>query len=62
MPHHGDRVFVRPSRPTEQVQRGEGLYGQFIAPEGQEVVCDGFISARLTDGSLIVCDPPAEVK
>lgn len=59
MPQNGDRVFVRP-RHGLQVQRGEGLYGQFIPAEGMYVMFDDFIAARIGDGSLHVVEPEAE--
>lgn len=52
LPTIGQRVYVRPSDPAVPVQRGDGLYGQMIAPEGQECVWDHFLSQRLAEGSI----------
>lgn len=58
-PHHGDRVYVRPTRPQEHVQRGAGLHGQFLPAEGMDCTWDSFLQDRLNDGSIVLCDPPA---
>lgn len=59
MPHHGERVFVRP-RHGLLVQRGDGLYQQYLAKEGQEVTWDPFLEARYSDGSISIVDEKAE--
>lgn len=58
MPNIGDRVYVRP-RPGHQVQRGAGLYGQFLPDDGMEVLWDEFHQARANDGSMLVGQAPA---
>lgn len=56
MPKIGDRVHVCPA-PGLQVQRGAGLYGQFLAPDGQEVTWDEFHEARQAAGELFLSKP-----
>lgn len=58
MPNYGERVLVRP-RHGLQVQRGDGLYQQYIAQEGQEVTWDAFLEARYHEGSIEVVVPMA---
>ena len=55
MPKIGDRVHVTPA-PGEAVQRGRDLFGQFLPPNGAEVVWDAYHQQRLQDGSLVL--PP----
>lgn len=56
MPNFGDRVYVRPAAGL-QVQRAAGMYGQFLPPEGTEVVWDEFHHSRLADGSIVLNRP-----
>lgn len=51
---YGTRVFVRPVSPLVRVQRAEGLYGQFLPSEGQEVLWDSFLHKRLLEGAITV--------
>lgn len=51
-PRIGERVRVRPANPSIAVQRGEGLYGQFLPPDGQECLWDEFLHRRLCEGSV----------
>lgn len=63
-PINGERVFVRP-RHGLQVQRGDGIYQQFIAKDGQEVVWDSYLEARLQEGAIELAEAPvadSEVK
>lgn len=53
MPKIGDRVHVRPAE-GEAVQRGRDLFGQFLPPDGAEVVWDAYHQQRLQDGSLVL--------
>lgn len=50
-PQNGERVHVIPT-PGMKVQRGENMYGQFLAPDGQEVLWDEFLHARLAEGAI----------
>lgn len=50
-PQNGERVLVIPT-PGMKVQRGENMYGQFLAPDGQEVLWDEFLHRRLNEGAL----------
>ncbi len=64
MPNFGDRVHVRPA-PGLQVQRAAGMYGQFLPPDGMEVVWDEFHAARLAAGEVTLATPrpaPSERK
>lgn len=54
----GERVLVKPTHPSEYVQRAAGMYGQFLKPDWQEVVLDSFLLARCLDGSLFVQPVP----
>lgn len=56
MPNIGDRVYVRPA-PGLQVQRAAGMYGQFLPPDGMDVLWDDFHEARLCDGSIHLSKP-----
>lgn len=51
-PRMGERVVARPTNPRVPVQRGAGLFGQFLPPEGQEVLWDQFLHQRLAEGSI----------
>lgn len=51
-PAIGERVHVRPTNPSIRVQRGEGLYGQFLSPSGQECIWDEFLHRRLCEGAI----------
>lgn len=51
-PQIGERVFVRPTNPSVRVQRGEGLYGQFLPVEGLECLWDDFLHCRLAEGVI----------
>lgn len=42
---------MRPAS-AERIQRGAGLFGQFLPDDGAEVVWDEFHAARLQDGSI----------
>ena len=35
-----------------KVQRGENMYGQFLPPDGQEVLWDEFLHRRFNEGAL----------
>ena len=50
-PRLGERVHVRP-RTAALVQRAEGMYGQFLAPEGQEALWDDYLHRRWTEGAI----------
>lgn len=54
------RVFVRPVSPQVRVQRAEGMYGQFLPSEGQEVLWDSFLHKRLLEGAITVEPVPAD--
>jgi len=56
-PKLGDRVFVCPA-PGHSVQRGDGLFGQFIPPDGMECTWDGFLEQRQMEGAIRVQAPP----
>lgn len=58
-PRIGERVHVRPTCPSVPVQRGEGLYGSFLPPQGAEVQFDEFLLRRLGEGVLEVVPAPA---
>lgn len=51
-PRNGERVFVRPTNSSVPVQRGDGLFGQVLAPAGEEVLWDEFLHRRLAEGSI----------
>lgn len=51
-PRTGERVHVRPSNPSVPVQRGDGLFGQFLPPQGQECLWDDFLHRRWCEGSV----------
>lgn len=51
-PRIGERVYVRPSNPAVRVQRGDGLYTQFLPAEGAEVLWDEFLHRRLCEGAI----------
>lgn len=57
-PKLGESVFVRPTNPAVRVQRGAGLYGQFLAPAGQLVRWDEFLERRMHEGALELVAPP----
>jgi hypothetical protein len=50
-PKIGERVLVVP-REGLRVQRGEFMYGQFLPPQGQEVLWDEFLHQRLNEGAI----------
>lgn len=50
-PRLGERVHVRP-RTSAPVQRAEGMYGQFLAPEGQEALWDDYLHRRWAEGAI----------
>jgi hypothetical protein len=51
-PRDGERVFVRPSCPGVRVQRGEGLFGQFLPDAGMECLWDQYLHQRLREGAI----------
>lgn len=51
-PQIGERVYVRPTNPSVRVQRGDGLYGQFLPADGQECIWDPFLHCRLAEGVI----------
>jgi hypothetical protein len=50
-PKIGERVRVIPTD-GRRVQRGEFMFGQFLPPQGQEVLWDDFLHARLSEGAI----------
>jgi len=50
-PRIGERVLVIP-REGLNVQRGEIMFGSFLPPQGQEVLWDEFLHARLCEGAI----------
>lgn len=52
-PQLGQRVIARPANPAVRVQRGENLFGQFLAPHGQEVLWDDFLQRRAEEGAVL---------
>lgn len=58
LPTFGDTVFVRPRNPAVRVQRGAGLHGQFLPPQGQAVRWDEFLQRRLDDGDIELVQMP----
>lgn len=52
-PQPGQRVIARPANPAVRVQRGENLFGQFLAPQGQEVLWDEFLQRRAEEGAVL---------
>lgn len=56
-PKLGDRVYVCPT-PGHNVQRGDGLFGQFIPPEGMECTWDIFLEQRRAEGAVRLQAPP----
>ncbi len=55
-PQHGERVIARPMNPAIPVQRGENLHGQMLAVGGQEVIWDGYLDSRFSDG-VVIAEP-----
>jgi len=52
-PLNGQRVRAIPS-PGVQIQRSAKSFGQFLPPEGDEVIFDNYHRQRLQEGSLLV--------
>lgn len=52
-PRDGERVSVRPASPALRVQRGDGLHGQFLPPEGAECIWDAFLHRRWLEGAIV---------
>ena len=53
--HHpkiGERVRVFPMSLQIPVQRGDGLFGQFLPAGGAEVLWDSFLHRRLHEGAI----------
>lgn len=50
-PQNGERVHVIPT-PGMKVQRGENMFGQFIAAKGELLLWDEFLHRRLEEGAL----------
>lgn len=50
-PQNGERVLVIPT-PGMKVQRGENMFGQFIAAKGEPLLWDEFLHRRLEEGAL----------
>ncbi len=62
-PQDGERVHVQPN--GRKVQRGEHMYGQFIASEGEELLWDQYLHQRLTEGAITwrpIAAPPKDVE
>lgn len=59
-PQLGQRVIARPANPAVRVQRGENLFGQFLAPHGQEVLWDDFLQRRAEEGAVLWQQLPDE--
>ena len=57
-PTFGETVFVRPRNPAVRVQRGAGLHGQFLAPQGQTVRWDEFLQRRFDEGDIELAQAP----
>lgn len=51
----GDRVKVKPKQGLK-VQRSESAFGQFLPPEGGEVLVDSFLMGRIDCGELEIVD------
>ena len=52
-PKHGERAIARPMNPLVPVQRGDNLFGQMLARDGQEVVWDDYLDLRFDEGAII---------
>lgn len=57
-PRIGGRAFVRPTCPSVRVQRGEGLYTQFIPPDGADLQFDEYLLRRLHEGVITATELP----
>lgn len=51
-PAIGERVRVFPMSLQVPVQRGDGLFGQFLPAGGAEVLWDSFLHRRLHEGAI----------
>lgn len=49
-PQIGERVRILPL--GRKVQRGEAMYGQFIAEQGEELLWDPYLHMRWTEGAI----------